>query len=110
MGGQIRFGVNSEFAYTSEIKLYKEKRDDYIPNNSMETYDFSNKNIFTFGDSIAYGYIADAENHETKLKITQIVAQILQCSGLTKDNSNMNITSIHYDSDDDDIIDAKDPI
>ena len=29
---------------------------------------------------------------------------------LTKDNSNMNITSIHYDRDDDDIIDAKDPI
>ena len=28
---------------------------------------------------------------------------------LTKDNSNMNITSIHYDRDDD-IIDAKDPI
>ena len=26
---------------------------------------------------------------------------------LTKDNSNMNITSIHYDRDDDDIIDAK---
>lgn len=88
MGGQIRFGVNSGFTYTSEIKLYKEKRDDYIPNNSMETYDFSNKNIFTFGDSIAYGYIADAENHEAKLKITQIVAQILQCSGLTKNNSN----------------------
>ena len=93
MGGQIRFGVNSEFAYTSEIKLYKEKRDDYIPNNSMETYDFSNKNIFTFGDSIAYGYIADAENHETKLKITQIVAQILQCSELTKNNSNNKAVS-----------------
>ena len=29
---------------------------------------------------------------------------------LTKDNSNMNITSIHYDRDEDDIIDAKDPI
>ena len=29
---------------------------------------------------------------------------------LTKDNSNMNITSIHYDRDDDDIIDVKDPI
>lgn len=29
---------------------------------------------------------------------------------LTKDNSNLNITSIHYDSDDDDIIDDKDPI
>ena len=29
---------------------------------------------------------------------------------LTKDNSNMNITSIHFDRDDDDIIDAKDPI
>ena len=29
---------------------------------------------------------------------------------LTKDNSNMNITSIHYDRDDDEIIDAKAPI